>query len=236
MREIVRGDIVFDPEFEQKLRGGYYSPVHVVEIEKMESGLWVPKKAVMKQWGKAPDIKDDCGSFQSIGEIEMVMRDMDWLRNVVASAGVKVPKMYFWDIVDERLTWLGAIKSLGDEKRMLPEAGFRIVGLEEFTGTVLRDLSSELKQMAIVKAREALARIPEGVAIDAHPGNFTWDGGDVVFVDFVPPKIWEYRGVGRMEEIFPTIREREDDEKKKYYYLTRSGRLERYDYYVAKFG
>lgn len=80
MREIVRGDTFFSPEFRDKLRGGYYSPAHIVDIERLESGLWIPKKAVMKQWGKAPDIKDNCGSFETREEIEMVMKDLPGYR------------------------------------------------------------------------------------------------------------------------------------------------------------
>lgn len=234
MREIVRGEIAFDPEFEGKLRGGYYSPVHIVEVDKLESGVWVSRKAVMKQWGKAPDIRDDCGSFQTMAEVELVMSDMEWLRTQVSSAGVNVPNFYFWEVVDERLSWLDAIKSLSGE-RVLPSEGLRVVGLEEYSGTVLRDLVPEVRPGAIALARASLKMIPEGLAIDAHPGNFTWDGTGVTFVDFVPPKIWEYRGVGRMEEIFPTIKKRDDDNMKKYYYLTAKGRLERFDYYVSKF-
>lgn len=236
MMEVVRGDISFSPEFKGKLRGGYYSPVHVVDVERLENGIWVAKKAVMKQWGKAPDVDDDCGSFHSLEEIQLVIEDMEWLKRIVATSGVKVPSMYFWEVVDEKLTWYQAIQSLAKTDRTLPPSGFRVVELEEHSGTVLRDLTPDHKKNAIELARKALALIPEGIAIDAHPGNFTWDGENITYVDFVPPKVWEYRGVGRMEEIFPTIRKREDDEKKKYYYLTSKGRLERYDYYVSRFG
>jgi len=217
----------------------------------------VERKVVVKQYGACPDSDDECKSF-GLNDLGAVLPDLMELRQAVGSH-VKIPEIYCFALVSETLGYIQALAGLvGEgwvyhngavpvllEKLGLAALGireelFRLVVVEQYAGVSVRDEISRNPDDCDNVAYEALSlvtAIPEGIWIDANPANVTKKDEEYCFVDFMPPKISEYQDVGRMEEIFPTIKRLSDraEEKRRWQYLTKAGREDRFWYYVEKF-
>lgn len=168
-------------------KGGFYSPLHFYPEDFILDHKKIKGPIVFKQYGKAPETRDECESYNR-DEALLVIKDNQDLREKIHDLGVNVPRPYYWFFVSDSLSYLEAIeKCVRNEKGEMTSTEkkeeMRIVLLEEYTGFSLREMLRSTNRkyardllIALRETREALASTPDGLMLDSHPGNFTWDG------------------------------------------------------------
>lgn len=243
-------------------QGGTFTPLHIAEAQLLYNDDTIcRKKVVIKQYGAAPDFKDDCQSFLH-DDLNLLLPDLFEIRESVQKHHVPIPELFCLSLIQENMGYGEAIRTLVDKKRwvlcndpltneieQLLNIAFsdyahnsllRLIMIEEYAGDSLRNkISVHAPECSLLleMAREIISTMPENVWLDCNPANFVVVGETLRFVDFMPPKISEYQGLGRMESIFPTIKKLPhlDEERRRRQYLKFEGRIERFNYYVAKF-
>jgi len=214
------------------VKGGSNSPLHI----------WYPNQGaeplVAKQYGWGPL---NGATHLSLQQAVLLESDMRALRGSILRAGVPVPQLE--RIVHVPDAWMyDHAAEVAFQQGSIPQQpcqGIRLMLIETYVGVSLRELlragNGDLPQ-ALDMAYQLVELLPEDIAIDAQPANFTWHNGKVFFVDFMPPKIWEYRNTPELVALFPTIRFRgvESDWRRRRQYCSKEGRRERFEYYVAK--
>lgn len=235
-------------------KGGTYSPIHEVHIDGQGPTMLV------KQIGYEPSASDVHfnNPYQRLtyGPAVRLWNDMTVYRREL-SGYVNVPKVYSYGFEPDHLLYdeVANYAVCGNQSI----SGFiqadpttcRIVTLEEYTGRSLRDLiregiANERLDINFIEGLKTnildiLGRIPQTVGIDANPANFTYNqkDGEIYFVDFAPPFIYESLSQMRRTpyaHIFHTLEERGDrpDSDREYQYNTAEGRRGRFMWWYDK--
>jgi hypothetical protein len=213
----------------EKIRGGANSLV----LKAIVDG----NKAIIKQYGyerkhnsKLPRLKHT--------EFSQLLVDVDKLREILFNAQINVPDKICYFFIDDT--------SLYTEIRKInisnSDSTVRLVWIENYCGESLKEIiknnNIDGKTLnSIVKQIENLiTKMPEEIEIDVAPSNFTILDRKIYFVDFMPPKIVEYRNIQKYRDMFPSIAERIDSREFKRIkrYTTTEGRIERFNIYLKE--
>jgi hypothetical protein len=169
-------------------------------------------------------IEKEYSGFLQPKDINILIRDFIWLKDIIEKSGVNVPKTI----------------SINIDTYPYGKNNFtKLKIVEDYCGNSLKDLilqNTNIKHIGtlIKDIKNLITQLPENIEIDTNPGNFTMLNNKIYFVDFMPAKIWEYQTNKRIIEFFPQIKTKRLDKELRRIkrYNTNVGRLQRFNYYL----
>lgn len=177
---------------------------------------------------KRPVLSDIVGNI--------VVSDIENVRNVLINSGVEVPKLYIC-AVGNTLNLKGLEKV--DTKR-------RLVIVENYAGESIRDLINSASMSKVSKrdllkmCNKFIKTLPENIPLDTNTGNIVYDGVQkkLSFVDFIPPDPWlhlkDKNLMRSLYKMFPTVSILIEDKGGKERYYNNDKRWEKFVYYLNK--
>ena len=244
-----------------ELHNNFSTPITITKLARIKGGTWAlvhraklfhTNNIVIKQYGDTT-IDNSLQAF-SPSFAQELLRDIKQLKDLLLTLGFNIPRTYFFGLAAKNIQLTSILSHMQhpnipariNTTNKSVSNQFQIILLEESTGISIREIirsniPESIKQNVINEAIQVITKLPEGVELDLNPGNITYDFVDNKFyvIDFMPPRFWSATGdyYRNIAYNFPSILISEEKYKNvdiRSQYITTSGRLDRYKFYVEQ--
>ncbi len=193
--------------------------------------------AVVKQYGFCDEISPDAARL-SKNTIDILINDLQLIRKLTQDNGIAIPNILAINIISDNTLLLNF-----NEVKKIENDYCRLVIIENYCGISLKEIilkhhSTKENILSIASLIEKIINLmPQNIELDTNPANFTILENKIYFVDFMPPKVWDYQVIPDMIRNFPQIKMRNQARELRRIrrYTTTLGRLERFNYYLNIF-